>query len=44
MGTASSGTKNKGSWDVYKNGKIIKSFPWNWKPNSKDVKAAIDGK
>ena len=44
MGTASNGTKNKGSWDVYKNGKIIKSFPWNWKPNSKDVKAAIDGK
>ena len=44
MGTASNGTKNKGSRDVYKNGKIIKSFPWNQKPNSKEVKAVIDGK
>ena len=34
MGTASNGTKNKGSRDVYKNGKIIKLFPWNWKTRS----------
>lgn len=44
MGTATNGTKNKGSWDVHKNGKVIKSFPWDWKPNSNDVKKYLNGK
>ncbi|WP_262710905.1 hypothetical protein [Flavobacterium foetidum] len=44
MGTATNGTKNKGSWNVYKGGKLIKSFPWDWKPNSKEVKKIINEK
>ncbi|MDR6157658.1 RHS repeat-associated protein [Chryseobacterium sp. SLBN-27] len=27
----------KGEWRVYKNGKVIKKYDWNWKPNAKDL-------
>jgi len=27
----------KGQWRVYKNGKVIKKYDWNWKPNAKDL-------
>ena len=28
----------KGKWNVFKNGKVVKSFNWDWKPNAKDLK------
>ncbi|NRS90000.1 RHS repeat-associated protein [Flavobacterium sp. 7E] len=41
VGTVSNGNKDKGKWNVYKNGEVINSFPWDWKPNNKDVQKGI---
>jgi len=37
IGTWDKHSGQKGKWNVFKNGKIIKSFNWNWKPNAKDL-------
>ena len=37
IGTWSKETGEKGKWNVYQNGKVIKSYNWNWKPSAKDL-------
>lgn len=37
IGTYDEKTKEKGKWNVYRNGKVIKSYEWNWKPNSAEI-------